>query len=148
MHSSTDLALLFWSYGWGEQSSCSSMSLEDGEILRFCFSKAIIYISPQPEATGHALLSMLKNVSSQHWGKFWNKPGVPGMQTQYRHWQICVNSFGALCCRLQIGRLTPYTDHRSITLKCQAFVTQNSFLSSFSMRDTWNFFSFALCPTV
>lgn len=124
------------------------MSLEDGKILRFCFSKAVICISPQPEAMGHALLSMVKNVSSQHWGKFWNSPGVPGIQTQYRHWQIRVNNFGALQCGLQIVRLTPYTDHRSITLKCQAFVTQNSLLSSFSMHDTWNFFSFALCLTV
>lgn len=77
-------------------SSCSPMRQKDGEILWVCISKAIICISPQPEAMGHPLLSMVKNVSSQRWGKFWNSQGVPGMQTQYRHWQIRVNSFGAL----------------------------------------------------
>lgn len=77
-------------------SSCSPMHQKDGEILWVCISKAIICISPQPEAMGHPLLSMVKNVSSQRWGKFWNSPRVPGMQTQYRHWQIRVNSFGAL----------------------------------------------------
>lgn len=76
-------------------SSCSLVSQEDGEILWVCFLKAIICIS-QPEAMGHSLLSMVKNVSSQHWGKFWNSPGEPGMQIQYCHWQIRVNSFGAL----------------------------------------------------
>lgn len=96
VHSCTDLASLFCSDRWRAESSCSSVSLEDGEILRFCFSKAIICISPQPEAMGHALLSMVKNVSSQHWGKFWNSPGVPGIQTRYRHWQIRMNNFGAL----------------------------------------------------
>lgn len=77
-------------------SSCSPMSQKDGEILWVCFSKVIICISPKPEAMGHPLLSMVKNVSSQHWGKFWNSLWVPGMQTQYRHWQIHGNSFGVL----------------------------------------------------
>lgn len=49
-------------------SSCSPVRQKDGEILWDCFSKAIICISPQPEAMGHSLLSMMKNVSSQHWG--------------------------------------------------------------------------------
>lgn len=85
--------LLFWVGEQGRAVPPRARKME--KYCGFASQKQLPAFPPQPEAMDHPLLSMVKNVSSQHWGKFWKSPGVPGMQTQYWHWQICVNSFGA-----------------------------------------------------
>lgn len=62
---------------------------------------------------------------------------------KYQHWQIGVNSFRVLQRGLQTARLTPRKDHKSITWKCQAFVSQNRLLSSCSTKC--GIFKFFIC---